>query len=49
MIRGTTTAPPNIAFEPSGWPLVWRAAGVVAEFAPAARSERRRAAAQRGR
>jgi hypothetical protein len=42
-------APPNNAFEPSVRPPFWRAAGALREFAPAARSDRRRAAAQRGR
>jgi hypothetical protein len=40
---------PNIAFEPSGMPQLTRAAGAGEEFAPAARSGCRRAAAQRGR
>jgi hypothetical protein len=41
--------PPNIAFEPPGWPHLRRAAGGGGESAPAARSDCRRAAAQRGR
>ena len=40
---------PNNAFEPSGGPQLWRAAGALGESAPAARSDHRRAAAQRGR
>jgi hypothetical protein len=39
----------NIPFEPSGWPQPWRAARALGEFAPAARSDRRLGAAQRGR
>jgi hypothetical protein len=40
---------PNNAFEPSGWPRFRRAAGALREFAPATRSDRPCAAAQRGR
>ena len=40
---------PNIAFEPTGWRYLRRAAGALEEFAPAARSNCRCAAAQRGR
>jgi hypothetical protein len=42
-------APPNIAFEPAGLPQLRRTAGALGHSAPAARSDRRRAAAQRGR
>jgi hypothetical protein len=40
---------PNNVFEPPGLPDLWRAAGALREFAPAARSDCRIAAAQRGR
>lgn len=39
----------NHAFEPPDWRLLWRVAGALEEFAPAARSNRQSAAAQRGR
>jgi len=43
------SATSNNAFEPSDWRQLWRAAGALREFAPAARSYRRLAAAQRER
>jgi len=39
----------NHAFEPADWRFLSRAAGTLGQFAPAARSGCRFAAAQRGR
>jgi hypothetical protein len=50
VIKGISLMLPyNNAFEPPGCQLLWRAARAREEFAPAARTDCRRAAAQRGR